>query len=1111
MRGKNRKSANRENFQRTLRCGLFLCSTGLANARNEVAFDDLGNVLKEPHVIEGSGYTWPKSVPATVTDRTIAHGPQVRLAYTGADAAASYTAEIVTSADETARQLIIEAGGRQIGGVMKTPAMSELTTKVTIPPAAHADGRIDLVIRNTGGEGSVNAAVSSVRIFSSSSAPLRAWGTDISDIQYTPIPVTEETTRTVSLLLNGTWKFSPAAPASFSHPGNTATWADIEVPGQWINQGFDIPATQATGYHRDFEIPADWKGKSWKLRFDAVFSTCEVFVNGSRVGSHTGGFTPFEIDVTRAARIGANTLRLKVTSDSLADLMASASKYACHPLGGISRDVRIFAVPETHLKDVFIRTDFDAEFVNADLLVDLDIEAKEPADAQLRLLAPDGSQVFSETRRVSAGKQNLQFPVTHPRHWTPDTPELHWLEITLAGAVTRHPVGFREISVDARNVLVNGKPVRLKGVNRHETHPLRGRSMPAGQWEKDLLLFRNANVNHIRTCHYPPSTLLGEAADKHGMWLEVEGPFCWENSPDDPTHRDLTVRQLAEMVLAWRNHPSVLFWSIANESRWGRNFAAGADVMAALDPSRERTFNWMSPSVDRADEAWAKIGAIHYPGFSGAGKAKAYPARPLYFGEYAHLNAYNRREMMTDPGLRSRWGEPFSEMWESMWTTPSVLGGAIWAGIDDTFFFGKNTTAGYGAWGPIDPWRRPKPEWWNMKKVYSPIHLTNGRKPEVSEKSLVLSIQNRGDFLNFSQLEFEWSHDGRSGTASADIPPHQEGKLVITPPQGIIRGKPVELRVTAPGGREVDRFSFPTGDPAPVDIQTPAPVLADTAEEFTITQGNVIYHVAKATGNFSWTIGGKNIAAEGPRLLFTPLNGEGNTQMSGPTQVFTPFIRLAEGSKPGTVAATSADGRVTVTIPWEYTEAEGSFTFIFAAGKPVTLDYKFTMKSAINPRQTGIAFDLPGNFRQLEWTRNGQWNWYPADHIGRLQGTAEYEYAKGKPAIEIGPREEPELPWSQDNTAYGSNDFRSTKENIRRASLRSPETSLDVFATEDGTHIQAIGLDGKIRASLLNYSNAGNERFLQRLSKRHFRSLPVGASLSGSIRFTAGTGNSAAW
>jgi len=1075
---------------------LTLSASALASI---VANDDLGNLKKSEHLVSGSNYTWEKHVPASVKDRNVAFGNTVALSYGKADSTADYKLKAVLSADATPREVRISIDGITLAKKVIIPSNSEKTVTLKIPNATYADGKFTLTFHK--GEASPNIAVSSVQIFSSITTPLAVPPIydGLAAIQYTPIPVENQWSQS----LNGIWKFTPKAPADFSKITSQADWKDLEVPGQWRNQGYDLPKEQATGYQRSFSIPSQWKNRQIKLRFDAVFSDCEVFVNGRSVGTHTGGMTPFELDITKAIQSGNNSLSLRVTSWSLADQMASASKYACHTLGGISRDVTLFSVPNSHLKDVYIQTDFDDSFKDATLKLALDLSQN--AEVSVTLFDGGNKKIITKKQSLKAGANTLSLPIQSPKHWTPETPYLYTLEISVNGSVTRHPVGFREIEVTQSQILVNGNPVMLRGINRHEADPLRGRSLAKGQWEKDILLFRDANCNLIRTCHYPPALHLGTAADKHGMWIEMEGPFCWENGPNNPKHHDLTVKQLAEMVKAWRNHPSVLYWSLANESSWGRNFINAAKVMRELDPSRALTFNWMSQYLNKADQDVCEIGNIHYPGFRGTAAAKNCPERPLLFGEYAHLNAYNRRELITDPGLRDRWGSPLAEMWETMWQSPSISGGAIWSGIDDTFFLGDNLTVGYGAWGPVDPWRRPKPEHWHMKKVYSPIHLLNRHTPQISQTALTLKVENRGDFLNFNELNFTWKHGAQSGNIKPNIDVRKSGELTITPPKGIKPGTDITLTVTHPLGYVIDRFVFPTKEYSIPSVKIPAPQLTKTKSHFTITQGKSEYQINRSNGIFTANVtgGGKGnpVITYAPHLILTPLNSEGNTQMTGETKTFQPFSRIAQGWKNEAPTATTNNGIITITVPCAYTEAKGSYIYTFTTGKPVRLDYNFTMKTKINPRQTGIAFDMAKGFDQLSWKRTGQWTAYPSDHIGRLTGTAQLHYKQGVDAIEIGPRTRPTLPWSQDNTLYGSNDFRATKNNIRRAELKSATATLNIFAEKEGTHFQSILKDGTVQASVLGYSNEGSERFLRRLVNKNDRPLKSGDKLTGTIYF----------
>ena len=706
-------------------------------------------------------------------------------------------------------------------------------------------------------------------------------------VDLTPLPLSAKAGPQWTVSLDGSWKFQAQAPpgiASLSAAG-IAAWEAIAVPGQWRNQGHDLPANQTVAYATTFDRPAGWGERVVKLRFDAVFSECKVYLNGSEVGSHLGGFTPFECDLTTTIKDQGNLLVLSVTSDSLADSMASASKYACHPLGGISRSVTLLAVPKTYISDLIIRTDFDSAYKDATLEVTLEIDSSRSggaaaADVSFELHNPAAGVVAlpnpqSKVEWTTPGRlrKTFTFPVAAPQWWTPETPACYMLDIACGGHSVRQNIGFRKIEVKGTRVLVNGRPVKLRGVNRHETDPLRGRSLAAGQWRKDAQLLRDANVNLIRTCHYPPDHQLIEAADDLGIWVEVESPFCWEQGSNDPSHREATLRQVAEMIKRDRNNPSVLYWSLGNESTWGPNFEHSSRMVRELDSTRPQTFEWTHNTITETDAAYCEIGAVHYPGFNGPVMAKEKSKRPLFMGEYCHLNAYNRRELMTDPGLRDRWGLYLHRLWEQMDAEPNILGGAIWSGIDDTFLPAPDLTLGYGAWGPLDGWRRPKPEYWHVKKTYSPVRVDENKAVTLTNGVLTIPVENRSDFINLSKIEARWKIGGQAGVAYADVPSRQRGTLSITPARLPLAGEKLELAFIDPRGFETNRFTLPLAGP----VMPPAsaanhgrPQLMTTDGFYQIKAGAAEWSIDRHSGALSMRSGTTPVIHSGPHLLLVP-------------------------------------------------------------------------------------------------------------------------------------------------------------------------------------------------------------------------------------------------
>ena len=541
----------------------------------------------------------------------------------------------------------------------------------------------------------------------------------------TPMPEAVPGVAKPTLDLDGSWRFNAAPTGDWWQPDVTDTaWPRIDVPGEWVMQGFTVTPNTAAAYRRNFTLSDDWRGRTVKLRFDAVFSSCRAWVNGRLVGSHEGGFTPFDVDVTDALRpSGPNVLAVAVTSEGLADTLASASGYARHALGGLTRRVTLFAVPPSHLVRFHARTDLSVDNREATLVVVAQVSRpSDPARLRLSLTDPSGHAVAltgAEAAFRADGTLELKFPVSRPLLWDCEHPNLYRLvgEVVSAGAVTERVarlIGFRHIEVKGTRLLVNGTPVKLHGTCRHEIDPDRGRSLTPAMWARDVELLKGANINYVRTSHYPPVEEFLDLCDRAGIYVQEEGPFCWvsQSYADAPEALGLILRQSAEMIERDRSHPSAILWDLANESAWGENFRRLHDYVRAEDPSRPTLFS------GAGDNGVCEIGSSHYPplGFT-AGLTAA--TRPLTCDEYCHLNCYNVDENRLDPGLRDYWGHAIKAMWDEMDRSPVVLGGAIWCWADDVFDIPKVGRVGYGEWGIVDAFRRPKPEYWHVRNAYA--------------------------------------------------------------------------------------------------------------------------------------------------------------------------------------------------------------------------------------------------------------------------------------------------------------------------------------------------------------------------------------------------------
>ncbi|WP_183578329.1 glycoside hydrolase family 2 TIM barrel-domain containing protein [Mucilaginibacter sp. X5P1] len=916
------------------------------------------------------------------------------------------------------------------------------------------------------------------------------------------------------LSLNGTWLFS-------ENINSSPCAKNIQVPGEWVMQGFTVDKEAYAGYQKNFTLPENWKDKRLKLRFDAVYSESEIWLNGKKVAGHLGGFTPFEVDVTNFVKwSGDNQLLVKVKSGSKADSLASASQYAVHELGGISRKVYLMAIAPVNFAYADIKTNFDKNYENAVLNTDVIIANEQDTKAgnlslKAELFKADGitkvgEKLVAVENDISRGEylqQNISFDVVKPEKWDPEHPNLYVVKLSiLEGAnvqdVITKSIGFRQIEVRGNRVFVNNMPIKLRGVCHHETMPLRGRSVNDNMWEKDVELFREANVNYMRTSHYPPAEELVDACNRLGMFLEVEAPFCWAENTQVPLgteiYHTLMVDQTLDMVNYFRSNPAILTWSIGNESENYKDyFKETAKLVKQFDPTRPRNFSQYGPDADEGD---LEICNEHYPGPDGSERYRN-NKRPIVFDEYVHLNAYNRLEQVTDPGVRDAWGIGFEAMWEKMYKTDAVLGGSIWAGIDDTFFLPDGKTVGYGTWGPLDGWRREKPEYWHVKKVYSPVKIKlasnwiNG--------NVALELENRLLFSNLNECKIEWNIANESGLIKADL--KRDGKTTINV---AVNKKPspadkLTIKVYDPRGVLIDIYQFtvvPSISLVSATQTNTQPWSYQQNENTLIAKNqNIQVNFNLATGDVEQvTNNGKSVWNTGARLMVLPLTGEGNgVQMTGDNKKFDPFTDVCKNRVVKDIKLDKAKNGFTVSVADMYNEAAGVTTYHFAANGVVKIDYKYTIKKDVNPRQWGLVFSLPGTFQELDWDRNAQWNYYPADHIGRANGKAKL-MSDTKVSGPAGPSTLPTTPWSLDRNDLGTNDFRSTKMYINQAELTNGTSSFNVISNGQ-QHIRAWKDQQNIKTLVAGYSNMGAERFFRAHAEKMDRPLKAGDVIQDSI------------
>jgi hypothetical protein len=695
---------------------------------------------------------------------------------------------------------------------------------------------------------------------------------------------------------------------------------------------------------------------------------------------------------------------------------------------------------------------------------------------------------------------NGSIKVTAPEKWDPEHPNLYLLTTSLVvdGKVLQansQKIGFRQIEIRGNRLFVNNQPVKLRGVNRHEVHPLRGRSLTPDLCRRDAELFREGNCNYIRTSHYPPSEEFLQACDELGMFVESESSLCWIQhgaSPIWKTWNYLDTKYLPYMiranfdnVLAGRQHPCIIIWSLGNESLWSPLWERVLEEVKKLDPSRPAAFHDQCWGVYNNAGNKADIANYHYPGFNGPRDTEKEKNRPTIFGEYMHVQCYARRELETDPAVRSDvWANTLKQMVDSAYKYPACLGGAIWSGIDDIFHIDEDRICGYGPWGPIDGWRREKPEYIGMKRSYSPVIITNLNNIKSLSGEIVLNIENRYNFTNLNELKIIAKTGSYTFPLHVDVDPMRKGTMTIELPVNFQADK-LYISFTDPRGFicheeviEPGKTQFSGRSQVKPDL-----VLKEEINAFIIRSGKNSFTVDRGTGKIECNSSGEQVIMQGGEFMLIQFNnddgGAPNISNNGYTQDIKPLdYRPVENNRPESVnAVRGADGTIQLIISGRAGDKlEGKHEYIFAADGSVEVRYDYTamidFKGKERLRQYGILFTLPGSFDLLTWKRKGLWSIYPDNDINRLEG-----FTKAGPRemkyVEI-PREIPSGLWKESANKLGTNDFRSTKDNILRASLKN-DKNIELTAESDGSQSVRAWIDGdKIRFLVAGMNGPGS-------------------------------------
>ncbi len=842
--------------------------------------------------------------------------------------------------------------------------------------------------------------------------------------------------------LNGRWKFrwSPRPAdrplAFFRADFDDTAWGDIAVPGtmEWqghgkplyIDEGYTFKAdpprvpeddNPVGSYRRTFDLPVSWQGREVLVHFAGVSSAFYLWVNGERVGYSEDSRTPAEFDITQFLKPGRNLLAAEVYRYSDGSYLECQDFWR---LSGIFRDVFLFATPQTHIRDFWARASLNGQYRDGTL--DLDVELRRhdegtaaPRTVVAELLGPDGKTAWGPARisaTVGGGSSSLvtlHATVPDVARWTAETPTLYRVLLTLEDesgaaveAVTTR-VGFRRVDISGGRLRVNGVPIVIRGVNRHEHDPNDGYTIGEGTMLADIRLMKQFNINAVRASHYPNDPRWYDLCDEYGLYVVDEANIESHGISFDPDKtlankpewRDAHLDRTRRMVERDKNHPSVIIWSLGNEAGDGINFQATYDWIKRRDPSRPVQYE---PAERRAHTD------IYVPMYARPYQLEHYARgphdKPLILCEYAHAMGNSVGNLQ--------------DYWDVIERHPDVLqGGFIWDWADQGIWKTAPDGRRYYVYGgdylppgvEFDPDcldglvmgdRTPQPELWEVKKVYQPV-----KARAVDATRGLFEIENRYAFLDLSHLEARAvvTDDGverwRGLVALPAVKAGGHARLEVRWPaaqvepgaERLVTVEIVNREATAlvPRGHVVawDQFSLGVA---------PGPRRADAAQRtgalsagLQLDESGSTIRVRgrrfeagfeKTTGLLtSFTYDGHAVMRSGPSLNFwrAPIDNDYGNGHQLRTASWREASRSRNAAKVS--ALRGADGSVIVRAEWVLADvsSRASLSLAFYPDATVVVNSVLSPNADDLPEvpRAGLTMTLPAGFASAEWYGRG--------------------------------------------------------------------------------------------------------------------------------------------
>ncbi len=874
--------------------------------------------------------------------------------------------------------------------------------------------------------------------------------------------------------LNGRWDFKiRSRPEDVTAADvSSGPWSSILVPGNWTMQGFGrpqytnvvmpfphrpphVPEENPTGiYRRTFSVPAGWRDRRVVLHVGGCEGALYVYVNGQPIGLNKDARTPAEFDVSRSIRYGEpNELVAVVVQWSDASFVEDQDHWW---QAGIQREVALYATGVPHLQDVFARGDLSDDLRRGILRITCKVgwagESAEGCRITAQLFDPEGRPVFKQSLSEEGGASHdhlgrvmqpqneivLEQSVRAPKLWSAEAPHLYGLVITLHTPNGEESVslrvGFRKIEIRDRHLLVNGKRVIIKGVNRHDHDDTTGKAVSRDVMEADIRLMKQFNVNAVRTSHYPNDPYWLDLCDRYGLYVideaNIEAHAFYYDICRDPRYMHAFVERVSNMVERDKNHPSVILWSLGNESGYGPNHEAAAGWIRGADPSRPLHYEG---AISRGNgESWeggqrvTDVVCPMYPPIKDIVEwaLETKDHRPMILCEYSHAMGNSNGSL--------------ADYWDAFERYDGLQGGFIWEWIDHGIrqldADGKPYWAYGGDFGDVPndvnfctdglvwPDRTPHPGLYEFKNLVQPVRV----EPVDLERGCV-RIVNRQDFTSLDWLRGEWqlTADGEQALAG-NLPPLKLGPgetmevmLDLTgaatlPGERFLTFRFYQRKATlyAPAGHEVAwaQLALPSRPGKAATKPVSAVQAQENASAITLRVGSVRAVFDRSSGALvEFGADGDNLILRGPLLNVwrAPTDNDGIKLQGGQEWKALPrwlalgldrarhklvSVKLVKGDEAPVVEVVH---QVSGRNRWQ--DFEHTHRYQLLPNGELAVENSLRLGPGVSdiPR-VGVALVLAPELEQLEWFGRGPWDSYAdrktAAMVGRHSSTVTGQY-----------------------------------------------------------------------------------------------------------------------